>query len=132
MLSIATSGLLKRKPDAVAVEVANLTFLVYLIRQTSQFVGFFEIVGGLIEPQLVDRLQDTVPGATPGRVATEAVRLARPYGKDLTRLAEDSRWARHLTSRGRARDVVACLTLDAFALVPVYRPDVDKIVSPFG
>ena len=28
--------------------------------------------------------------------------------------------------------VAACLTLDAFALVPVYRPDVDKIVSPFG
>ena len=59
-------------------------------------------------------------------------RRARPYAKDLARLAQDSRWARHLTSRGRGRDVAACLTLDAFALVPVYRPDVDKIVSPFG
>jgi 2-phosphosulfolactate phosphatase len=87
-----------------------------------------EICAGL----LVDRLQAIAPDATPGRAATEVARRARPYAKDLTRLAQDSRWARHLTSRGRGGDVAACLTIDAFALVPVYRPDVDKIVSPFG
>jgi hypothetical protein len=27
--------------------------------------------------------------------------------------------------------VAACLTLDAFALVPVYRADVDKVVWPY-
>ena len=87
-----------------------------------------EICAGL----LVDRLQASSPEATPGREAAEVARRARPYAKDLTRLAQDSRWARHLTSRGRGGDVAACLTIDAFALVPVYRPDVDKIVSPFG
>jgi len=87
-----------------------------------------EICAGL----LVDRLQAASPNATLGREAAEVARRARPYAKDLARLAQDSRWARHLTSRGRGRDVAACLTLDAFVLVPVYRPDVDKIVSPFG
>jgi 2-phosphosulfolactate phosphatase len=87
-----------------------------------------EICAGL----LVDRLREVSPHVTPGREATEVARRARPYAKDLARVAQDSRWARHLTSRGRGRDVAACLTLDAFALVPVYRPDVDKIVSPFG
>ena len=81
---------------------------------------------------LVERLLASSPGTQAGRDATEVARRARSYGKDLTRLAQDSRWARHLASRGRAGDVAACLTLDASDLVPVYRPDVDKIVSPFG
>ena len=81
---------------------------------------------------LVARLLASSPDTQAGRDATEVARRARSYGKDLTRLAQDSRWARHLASRGRAGDVAACLTLDASDLVPVYRPDVDKIVSPFG
>lgn len=81
---------------------------------------------------LVERLLASSPDTQAGRDATEVARRARSYGKDLTRLAQDSRWARHLASRGRAGDVAACLTLDASDLVPVYRPDVDKIVSPFG
>jgi 2-phosphosulfolactate phosphatase len=87
-----------------------------------------EVCAGL----LVAHIQAVAPNAAPGREAAEVARRARPYGRDLARLAQDSRWARHLASRGRAGDVGACLTLDAFALVPVYRPDVDKIVSPFG
>jgi 2-phosphosulfolactate phosphatase len=87
-----------------------------------------EICAGL----LVERIQAASPDAEPGREAVEVARRARPYAKDLARLAQDSRWARHLASRGRAGDVAACLTMDAYALVPVYRPDVDKIVSPFG
>jgi 2-phosphosulfolactate phosphatase len=81
---------------------------------------------------LVERLLATSPEVQTGREATEVARRAQSYGKDLTRLAQDSRWARHLASRGRAGDVAVCLALDASELVPIYRPDVDKIVSPFG
>lgn len=86
-----------------------------------------EVCAGL----LVDRLLAAVPGATAGPEAGEAARHARPYGPDLGRLAQDSSWARHLAARGRARDVAACLTLDSFALVPLYRADVDKVVSAY-
>jgi phosphosulfolactate phosphohydrolase-like enzyme len=55
--------------------------------------------------------------------------VARPYGKDVGRLAQDSSWARHLTSVGRGRDVAACLSLDTRSLVPVYLRDVDKVVT---
>jgi 2-phosphosulfolactate phosphatase len=87
-----------------------------------------EVCAGL----LVARLLAAAPAATAGPEAEAAVLQARPYDADLGRLARDSSWARHLIARGRARDVVACLTLDAFTLVPIYRPDVDKIVSPYG
>ena len=52
--------------------------------------------------------------------------------RSLTRLREDSRWARHLIRTGRGRDVDACLSLDTSTLVPVYRPDVDEIVAGRG
>ena len=52
--------------------------------------------------------------------------------EDLLRLAQDSPWARRLGNRGRGADLEACLTLDTFALVPIYRADVDKIVPPSG
>jgi 2-phosphosulfolactate phosphatase len=81
---------------------------------------------------LVDRLLAAEPGATATAAASQAQAEARPYGKAVGRLAEDSRWARHLASRGRAADVAACLTVDTSTLVPVYRPDVDKIVRGRG
>ena len=86
-----------------------------------------EVCAGL----LVDRVLAAVPAATVGPEAEAAVRGARPYGVDLGRLARDSSWARHLAAHGRAGDVAACLTLDAFTLVPVYRADVDKVVWPY-
>jgi 2-phosphosulfolactate phosphatase len=86
-----------------------------------------EVCAGL----LVERLLAAAPAATAGPEAEEAARHARPYGPDLGRLAQESKWARHLAARGRARDVAACLTLDAFALVPLYRADVDKVVSAY-
>jgi 2-phosphosulfolactate phosphatase len=86
-----------------------------------------EVCAGL----LVERVQAAVPAAVLGAEAEEATRLALAYAKDLARLAQDSTWARHLASRGGAPDVVACLTLDAFALVPIYRADVDKVVWPY-
>ena len=81
---------------------------------------------------LAQRLLAGEPGATATPTAAEAVAAARPYGKDVARLARDSSWARHLASRGRAQDVAACLSLDTASIVPVYRDDVDKIVAAHG
>jgi len=78
---------------------------------------------------LVERLTGAVPSATPTAEAERAADAARPYGKDVGRLAQDSSWARHLTAVGRGRDVAACLAVDTRTLVPVYRRDVDKIVT---
>ena len=80
---------------------------------------------------LVDRVLSRQPEAlaTPG--ASEAAGAARAYAKDLARLAQDAPHARHLTAQGRGPDVAACLTLDALTMVPVYRADVDKVVSPY-
>lgn len=53
--------------------------------------------------------------------ATAARRVAAFYVARLSRLAEDSRWARRLVGRGRGADVEACLTLAGVSLVPVLR-----------
>jgi 2-phosphosulfolactate phosphatase len=81
---------------------------------------------------LVDRLLAAEPAARATPAGEAAAGVARPYGKDIARLAGDSSWARHLASRGRAGDVSACLTLDTATVVPVYRPDVDKVVRGPG
>ena len=78
---------------------------------------------------LVDRVVAAEPGVTPTEAALKARDLARGYAADVGRLREDSRWARHLVKAGRGGDVAACLALDTSALVPVYVPDVDKVVS---
>ncbi|MBI2205652.1 MAG: 2-phosphosulfolactate phosphatase [Candidatus Rokubacteria bacterium] len=77
---------------------------------------------------LVERLRGIVPDAQCTPDADEAVQTARPYERSLERLAEDSRWARRLIDAGHGADVRACFVLDTTLLVPVYRPDVDKIV----
>jgi len=77
---------------------------------------------------LVDRLQRDEPAAELSPNAREALDFGRGYGKDVRRLREDSSWARHLTARGRGRDVAACLMLDTTTVVPVYLPSVDKVV----
>jgi len=81
---------------------------------------------------LVERLLAAEPGAHATAAAQDAAALARPYGKEVGRLARDSSWARHLASRGRAADVAACLTLDTSTVVPVYRADVDNLVVAHG
>jgi 2-phosphosulfolactate phosphatase len=78
---------------------------------------------------LVERLVAADPTAAPSREAERALGVARPYGKDVGRLGQDSSWARHLASVGRGRDVAACLALDTRTLVPEYRRDIDKIVA---
>jgi 2-phosphosulfolactate phosphatase len=78
------------------------------------------------------RLLAADPAVRVTPAAEAAVEAARPYGEDVGRLAQDSSWARHLASRGRAADVAACLALDTSTVVPVYRPDVDKIVRGHG
>jgi 2-phosphosulfolactate phosphatase len=87
-----------------------------------------EVCAGVV----VERLRAARPDAVVGAEAEEVAARAREYGRELGRLAADSPWAQRLANRGRAADLTACLTLDAFTLVPVYRPDVDKIVSPSG
>lgn len=77
----------------------------------------------------VERLVAGDPTAQPSSEAERALGVARPYGKEVGRLGQDSSWARHLTSVGRGRDVAACLALDTRTLVPEYRRDVDKIVA---
>jgi 2-phosphosulfolactate phosphatase len=81
---------------------------------------------------LVERLAREEPAAEPTPAAREAARRASAYGKDVARLARDSGWAQRLVRRGRGADVAACLVLDATTLVPVYLPDVDKVVSGRG
>ena len=78
---------------------------------------------------LVERLAAAEPTASPGPEAERAAGAARPYGKEVGRLAQDSSWARHLASVGRGRDVAACLALDTRALVPLYLRSVDKVVG---
>jgi len=81
---------------------------------------------------IAERLLAGEPGARATPAAEEAAAAARSYGKDVGRLARDSSWARHLAARGRAADVAACLTLDTASIVPVYRPDIDKVVAARG
>jgi 2-phosphosulfolactate phosphatase len=80
---------------------------------------------------LVDRVLSVNPEASASPGATEAAGAARTYVKDLARLAQDAPHARHLAAQGRGPDVTACLTLDTFAVVPIYRADVDKVVSSY-
>ncbi len=78
---------------------------------------------------LVERLTQEEPGVALTAAADAARRAGRAYGKEVRRLAGDALWARRLAARGRAADVAACLALDTTTLVPVYRADVDKVVS---
>ena len=87
-----------------------------------------EVCAGL----LVDQVRAARPDAVVGPGAEEAADRARPYAKDLRRLAQDSPWAQRLANHGRGADLAACLTLDTFTLVPVYLANIDKIVSPYG
>lgn len=86
-----------------------------------------EVCAGL----LVERVLSRQTGAVAGPAAVEAAAAGRRYAKDLARLSQDSPHARRLAAKGRSLDVAACLTLDGFALVPIYRADVDKVVSPY-
>jgi 2-phosphosulfolactate phosphatase len=77
---------------------------------------------------LVERALAAEPAASTTEAAAQALALARRYGKEVSRLAADSRWARHLAASGRGADVTACLALDTSTLVPVYRAAVDKVI----
>jgi 2-phosphosulfolactate phosphatase len=77
---------------------------------------------------LVGRALAAEPAATMTDAAAQAYALGRRYGKEVARLAADSRWACHLTASGRGADVTACLALDTSTLVPVYRAAVDKVI----
>ncbi|HEU4368054.1 MAG TPA: 2-phosphosulfolactate phosphatase [Methylomirabilota bacterium] len=86
-----------------------------------------EVCAGL----LVGRLLDAEARAVASPAAAAAAAAAERYAGDLAPLAEDAPHARRLTAVGRGGDVAACLRRDAFALVPLYRGDIDKVVSPY-
>jgi 2-phosphosulfolactate phosphatase len=79
---------------------------------------------------LVERLAGPERDAQLSPRAHDAVTAGASYASDVARLARASSWARRLADRGRGGDVAACLALDTTTLVPVYQPDVDKVVSP--
>ncbi len=87
-----------------------------------------EVCAGLI----VEQVRGARPDAVLGPEAEDVAGQARPYAKDLGRLAQDSSWARRLGNRGRGADLAVCLTLDTVGLVPIYHPNVDRIVAPPG
>jgi 2-phosphosulfolactate phosphatase len=87
-----------------------------------------EVCAGLIVEQVRAARPDAVLGPEAGEVAGQA----RPYAKDLGRLAQDSPWARRLGNRGRGADLTTCLCLDTVGLVPIYRPNLDRIVAAPG
>ena len=87
-----------------------------------------EVCAGLI----VEQVRAARPDAVLGPGAEALAGQARPYAKHLGRLAQDSSWARKLGNRGRGADLAACLTLDTTSLVPIYRPNVDRIVAATG
>ena len=77
---------------------------------------------------LVERMKAAEPGVQLTPAAVEAARAARPYAKHVRRLRTTSSWARHLVRSGRGGDVDACLAVDTTTIVPVYLPNVDKVV----
>ena len=87
-----------------------------------------EVCAGVI----VEQVRAGRPDAIIGAEADEVAGQARPYAKDLGRLAQDSPWARRLGNRGRGADLAACLRLDTHRLVPVYQTNVDRIVAAPG
>ena len=78
---------------------------------------------------VVDAVVRLVPDAVLAPAALKARAEAESYRDDVPRLGTDSAWARHLRRSGRAGDVAACLRLDTSSLVPVFLPDVDKVVA---
>jgi 2-phosphosulfolactate phosphatase len=78
---------------------------------------------------VVDAVARRVPDAVLTPAAEDARAEAARYHADVGRLGTDSAWARHLRRSGRAADVAACLELDTSSLVPVFLPNVDKVVG---
>jgi len=62
-----------------------------------------------------------VAGATLNDAALAAVQLDRKFGDDLWRLFETANHGQALANAGFAADLVACATLDAHLVVPVYQ-----------
>jgi len=46
---------------------------------------------------------------------------ARDYRHRLDDLRSESHWGRHLMAKGRAEDLAACLAVDAWTAVPLFR-----------
>jgi len=68
---------------------------------------------------LVDRLTGAGEAIEVSDAAMAARRVGQYYLADLSRLLDDSAWARKLDRAGRAADLRACLALASVDAVPV-------------
>jgi 2-phosphosulfolactate phosphatase len=136
--SNGTRALLAARPaSAVAVAAfVNATAAAAWARERPRDVVLI-CAGSLGKPSLEDQacagwIAALVASAEPRVVLTPTAREAREvgltYGKDLERLARDSRHARQLDAKGHGADVAVCLTLDTSTVVPTLTPGVDKLV----
>jgi 2-phosphosulfolactate phosphatase len=82
--------------------------------------GAFALEDAVCAGLLAACLVDAAPSAVLSDGAAAALALGRHYAGRLSRIAEDSRWARKLRQAGRAADVVACLRADVSRVVPVF------------
>ncbi|MEX2224438.1 MAG: 2-phosphosulfolactate phosphatase [Candidatus Rokuibacteriota bacterium] len=82
--------------------------------------GAFSLEDAVCAGLLVARLAEAAPGTTLWGGAAAALGLARHYGPQLGRIAEDSSWARKLRRLGRGADVACCLRADTSRVVPVF------------
>jgi 2-phosphosulfolactate phosphatase len=74
------------------------------------------VCGGLLVRRLAER-----PGVALSTQAERVMTFAAPYADDLDALRTACPWAQTLIARGHRADVEACLSVDTFDLVPVYR-----------
>lgn len=75
------------------------------------------VCAGLIVEALALGRGPTVPTD----MAAIARGAARDYGHRLEDLRRESHWGQQLARQGRERDLAACLALDAWPIVPVFR-----------
>jgi len=79
--------------------------------------GRFSLEDAVCAGIVVDRLAAEAPvDCTDAALA--ARRVGQYYARDLSRLVEDSTWARKLTRAGREADLVACLAFAGLSEVP--------------
>lgn len=136
--SNGTRALLAARP-AAAVAVAAFVNAAAATAWTRERTGDVVLIcsGSLGQRSLEDQacagwITGLLATAEPSVVLTPTARDAREvgltYGKNLEKLARDSRHARQLAVKGHGADVTVCLTLDTSTVVPTRLPGVDKLV----
>jgi 2-phosphosulfolactate phosphatase len=82
--------------------------------------GAFSLEDAVCAGLLVAGLADEASASVLSGGAEAAWALGRHYAGRLSRLAQDSLWARRLAHQAREADLAACLRQDVSAMVPVF------------